>query len=129
MTEEELQEHIEKGIAVPQAGAKAYHKVFAALNKTPDIKASPDFVNRIMLLVEEKRKRAERLDLISMVAGVVGIILAAVASLAYLKVKFDLSFLNVLGDYKTFILLGGVMILIIQILDKKLVRAKHLNTR
>lgn len=127
MTEEELQAHIEKGNTLPQTDAKAYQQVFAALSKTPDLKSSPDFVSKIMVLVEAKRKRAEQLDLISMIAGITGIIIAALASIAYLKVRLDLSFLNAIGDYKTFILLGGLMIVVIQILDKKFVRNKLLN--
>jgi hypothetical protein len=127
MTEEELQAHIEKGNTLPQADAKAYQKVFIALSKTPDVKSSPDFVNKIMALVEAKRKRAEQLDLISMIAGITGIVIAALISIAYLKVRVDLSFLNALGDYKTFILLGGLIIVVIQILDKKFVRNKLFN--
>lgn len=132
MTEEELQEEIEKENTLPQAGAKAYQQVFAALNKTPDIKSSPDFINNVMALVEAKRKRAERMDMVYMLVGIFGILVMASAALIYFDVKLELNinlgFLNSINSYVPFIITGGLMIALIQFLDKKFVRGKLSNT-
>ena len=129
VSDEELQKMSEQeNTSLNTSDAKAYEKIFAVISKEPSFNSSADLINKIMLRVEAKRKRAERLDVVYLFAGIFSIIVLAVAALVYLDIKLDinlnLSFLNIFSDYKGLIVIGGLMIALIQFLDKKFVRNK-----
>jgi len=132
MSDEEIQKLIEQGnTSLNTSDAKAYEQIFAVLSKEPSFNSSAGLINKIMLRVEAKRKRAERLDMVYLFTGIFSIIMLAAAALVYLDIKLDinlnLSFLNIFSDYTGLIVIGGLMIALIQFLDKKFVRGRFVN--
>jgi len=132
MSDEEIQKLIEQGnTSLNTSDAKAYEKIFAVLSKEPLFDSSLGLMDKIMLRVEAKRKRAERLDMVYLFTGIFSIIMLAAAALVYLDIKLDinlnLSFLNIFSDYTGLIIIGGLMIALIQFLDKKFVRGRFVN--
>lgn len=130
LSDEELQENIESGKAsFNTSEAKAYQKVFDALSKEPVVQVFPELTAKIMLRVEARRKRAERMDMVYMLAGIFGILVMASAALIYfdvnLELNLNLGFLNSINSYVPFIITGGLLIAPIQFLDKKFVRGRY----
>jgi len=124
--EEELQNQIEEGIRTHDSvDALAYQRVFNSLKKEPDFHVSLPFADRIITLIE---KREERKDFWWIAAGIFLTVIALIVALALTKVKWNTGAFTFVSEYYGLLLFGVAFILLLQWIDKKVVR-KQLNLR
>jgi hypothetical protein len=125
MSEEELQEFIEKGVTPPdieEGDEVSYKAVFRSLEKDCAPKLSTQFADRIIKTIEAKQKRAAKFDLIWMLGGTMAIVIACVGGLLWGGFQFAPTFLRELNDYKLIVILACVIFILIQVLDRKFVK-------
>lgn len=127
--EEELQNNIEaRNVSVNDADTKAYQHVFKSLKKEPEFTLPMGFADRVANMVAERNeKKIYTRDLIWLVVGVVFITIGFIIAIAVGGLKFDLSFLSGIAEYKGLIIFGVVFIGFLNWLDKKLLKDKHAN--
>lgn len=121
--EEELQNNIEAGRQTGEddADVKAYREVFRVLSKPPQTSLPPDFADRIVARIEEKREHESEKDLIWFSAGIAIMVLVLVATVLYTGFSLDLGFLKEMSGYAGLFIFGVAFIMLLNILDKKLV--------
>lgn len=128
--EEELQENIERG-QVPTGDdldVKAYQAVFRALKKDPEQALSADFADRIVARITSQQSKILR-DYLWFGTGIFVLLLSLIGTILYTKFTFDLGFLKVMSDYRGLALFGIAFITLLNWLDKKLVRERHLSQK
>src|SRR5688572_15013230 len=124
--EEELQKSIEAG-QVPQGDeldVKAYRDVFRVLKQEPKTELSSAFADRVMMLVEKKRRRDYSRDMFWLVGGIFLIFIAFIVAIVFTGFKFTPGFLSGVADYKWLFAFGVVFIVFLNWLDKRLIRDK-----
>ncbi len=122
--EEELQNQIEQGLRTHDSDdALAYQRVFNSVKKEPDFHVSLPFADRIVALIEKKE---ERKDFGWIAAGIFLTVIALIVALAMTKVNWSTGAFTFISEYYGLFLFGIVFILLLQWIDKKLVR-KQLN--
>lgn len=126
--EEELQKSIEGG-QVPQGDefdVKAYRDVFRALKQEPKTELSSAFADKVMILVEKKRRRDSSRDMVCLVGGIFLIFIAFIVAIVFTGFKFTPGFLSGIADYKWLFVFGVAFIIFLNWLDKRLIRDKHI---
>jgi len=125
MSEEELQEFIEKGITPPhteESDEVSYKAVFRVLEKDRAPQLPSQFADRVVQTIEAKRKRASKVELFWMIGGIVSIVIASVGGLLWRGFQFAPGFLKELNDYKGIVIMVSIILILIQVLDKKFIR-------
>lgn len=124
--EEELQKKIETGEVPPEEDfdAKAYQEIFRVLKQEPGYHLSARFAEKVISKVNEKQNRALSKDYFWFFTGVFFFLLTSVITLMFVNLRLDLGFLKVMSDYKGLAAFGAAFIILINWLDKRLVRAK-----
>ena len=125
LEDDKLQQLIEEGKLTKaeidtNPSAKLYTSVFKALETTPDDALAPGFSNRVLQKIQAREDKSSWYDLLP-------IVLISAAFLLFLTIVLlilgtNLQFFNSLGQFKGYLFIGVIMILLIQLLDKKLVR-------
>ncbi len=124
--EEELQDQIEQGLRNHDSDdAHAYHRVFNYLKKEPDFHVSLPFADRIIALIEKKE---ERKDFWWIAAGIFLTVIALIVALAITEVNWTTGVFTFISEYYGLVLFGIAFILLLQWIDKKVIR-KQLNLR
>src|SRR5687768_6870975 len=125
--EEEMQEKLERGETPAGDGldVKAYQAVFQALKKDPGYELQPDFAARVADRVMKGQKGGFSKDYLWFGAGILFLIIALVGTILYTGFRFDFGFLNAMSDYKGLAIFGIVFVLLLNWLDKKLVKEKQ----
>jgi len=124
--EEELQDQIEQGLRNPDSeDALAYQRVFNSLKKEPDFHVSLPFADRIVALIEKKE---DRKDYWWIAAGIFLSVIALIVALALTKVNWTTGAFTFISEYYGLVLFGIAFILMLQWVDKKVIR-KQLNLR
>lgn len=124
--EEELQNDVEKGATPDGDGldVKAYQAVFRALKKDPGYELRPDFAERVVSRVVSAQREKSSNDYLWFGAGILFFIIAFIATVLYTGFRFDLGFLKVMSDYKGLAVFGIAFMVLLNWLDKKLVKGK-----
>ena len=134
--DEELQKRIEEARfqdnEQDEISAKAYQKVFSVLNKNPSYDLSADFADRIVQRVNERQTTEFYVrDYFWFGAGilfmVVGFGITVYITGFTLNLEFDLGFLKSMSGYKGLFIFGVAFILLLNWMDKRLLRGRHLH--
>jgi len=129
--EEELQAKIERGEtpAGKEMDVKAYQKVFHALKKDPGYKLSGDFATRIAMQIQARQEGKLSNDYFWFGAGLFFLALAFLATVLFTGFRFDFGFLNVMSDYKGLALFGIAFIVLLNWLDKRLIKTRKIQPK
>jgi len=117
--EEELQNQIEKGLMPDSTDGFAYQRVFEVLKKEPDFLVSLPFADRIVAIIDKKE---ERLDYGWMAAGIVLTLIALLVTIALTSTHWTIGVFTFLSGYPGLIVFGIAFILLLQWVDKKLIK-------
>ena len=120
--EEELQNQIERGLATHDSeDALAYQRVFESLNKEPKFHVSLPFADRLIALIEKKE---ERRDYWWMAIGIFLSVIALIVVLVITKVNWSTGAFTFISNYAGLVVFGIVFILLLQWIDKKIVKKR-----
>ena len=130
--DEEIQKNFEKG-HIPDADSvevKAYRQVFRALKKDPGYALPEHFAAGVVSRLDARKRSQDARDHFWFGAGIFFIALAFVATILYTGLRvtrftLDLGFLSAMADYKGLALFGLIFILLLNWLDKRLLRSRH----
>jgi hypothetical protein len=126
-SDEELQKRIETGNFASQddIDAKSYQHVFDALKKEPGRSLSFGFADKVVnrILAQKQQKESSR-DFWLFGVGIFLLLIAGIVSVAFVGFKMNVGLLRVIADYSGFIVLGLLLALIFNYLDKKLLVTK-----
>ena len=127
--EEELQQRAEKGnlygAEKDNLDAKAYSEVFKALQNIPDYVVPVKFADSVMAKIKIKHSAKPSVfssDYFWFGAGLTLLMALAGAAVVLTNFKIDMGFLNAMSAYKGLFLFGVAFIVILNVLDKRLVR-------
>lgn len=124
--EEELQKQIEGGRPADGLDARAYEAVFRALKKEPVHQLPNDFADRVVKRLTTGKPRWSN-DYLWFGAGILFLIVACIGTILFTGYRFDFSFLSVIADYKGMVAFGLGFIVLLNWLDKKLIKEKALR--
>lgn len=118
--DEELQNQIERGsVNESSEDARAYQRVFAALKKEPDFHVSLPFADRIIAIIERKE---EKRDYWWMAAGIFLTVIALIVSIVLTSAHWTAGVFTFLSGYPGLVAFGIAFILLLQWIDKKVIR-------
>lgn len=120
MTDEELQNSIEKGAAPDGVDARAYARVFDALRKEPSFQLPANFAARVIEGIDFSPRRST--DVMWLYAGIFSCVVAMVVAILLTDFKITFGAFRFISGYPGLIAFAAVFILGLQWLDKKLVR-------
>lgn len=120
MKDEELQKQIEAGMPAHNDDGEAYQLVFNALKKEPAFHVSLPFADRIIAKIE---KREEQRDFRWLALGISLSLIALIVTLALTK-AWTVGVFSFISGYPGLIVFGVAFIVLLQWVDKRLVRKK-----
>lgn len=120
MTDEELQKQIEAGMPAHNDDGEAYQLVFNALRKEPAFHVSLPFADRLIAKIE---KREEQRDFRWLALGISLSLIALIVTLALTK-AWTVGVFSFISGYPGLIVFGVAFIVLLQWVDKRLVRKK-----
>ncbi len=119
--DEDLQNQIERSnSAIEGIDAQVYKRIFDVLKKEPDFHLPVSFADKVVAKMEAGKESSR--DLFWICLGVVSFVVAAIVSVALTGFKLNFGALKFINGYPGLIVFGIVFILVIQWVDKKLVR-------
>ncbi|MEX2230820.1 MAG: hypothetical protein WD824_01570 [Cyclobacteriaceae bacterium] len=129
--EEELQKNPEKGESSDADGLdiKAYQEVFRALKKDPGYEISSSFAQTVVARMISKQQSKSSKDYFWFGAGIFFLAIAFLATILFIDFRFDFGFLTGMADYAGLAVFGIAFIAILNWLDKRLIREKHLQSK
>lgn len=119
--DEELQNSAERGEAGTSAEARAYRKVFDVLKKEPDFHVSLPFADRVLARMEAEKSSTQR-DYWWMAAGIFLAVTTVIITLALTKTTWTTGIFTFVSGYRGLLIFGVAFILILQWVDRKIVR-------
>ena len=123
--DEYLQEQFEAGKKDESLDSMAYQKVFEALRKDSGPSLSPTFADNVLQLIQHKQSsRVSGLTLfLAIIGGLfsIGVFAAAIILTGF---KVQLGFLEGLGQFKGVFLFGAAFIILLNWVDKLMMRRK-----
>ena len=127
LNEEELQRSILDGRELDDAdvNVKSYRMVFDALSKEPAAGLSPAFADKVIQKVLAKNQKESSRDMWWLGFGLFLMVIALVVCVAWVGVNFNLGFLSGMSNYSGLLGAAIILITIFNVVDRKLVRAKH----
>lgn len=126
--EEELQDNVLKkleSVTPSDPDEKSYRYVFHALSREPEHTLPEDFTDRVVNLAYAKRKTILSNDWAWLLIICVCTITALVSTVLLTDFRINFRFLNTFSLYWSPIGFGAALILIIQILDRAIIRPKY----
>jgi hypothetical protein len=130
--DEELQRKIEaREILEGNEDAKAYQKIFDALEKDPGFTLSDSFADRVIQKVMIRNGESPWVFFwfgFGFFLLVGGLVVATVASIAYYGFKPDLGFLRSIADYKGLLVVALILLTIFNYIDKRVVGRSRQST-
>jgi len=122
MTDEELQNNIEKGFAGQESDGEAYRRVFDALKREPSFKLSSDFADRVIQSMQTVPKPSSINELVWLYVGLFSFVI--VAGIVVFLTGFTIHFgaLKFISGYPGLIVFGALFILSLQWIDKRFVK-------
>lgn len=124
--EEEMQNRIANGKAGESADEIAYQAIFRALAKEQSSEIAPGIADRVILrLQKNKEARKSSFDLIMAIMGGFLFLIGLVVTIVVTGFRPDFGFLKAISDFKGLFIFGIAFIIVINILDKQLMRKKR----
>jgi hypothetical protein len=125
--DEEMQNRIASGKIGETADELAYQAVFKALAKEQPSRIAPGLADRVILRLEKrKEERKSSFDLIMAIVGGLLFIAGFIVTLVVTGFRPDFGFLEAIADFKGLFLFGIAFIIVINIIDKQLMRKKRM---
>lgn len=127
--EEQLQNDLERG-EMPQGDeldVRSYRQVFQALKKDPGHALSEHFAERVVAALITRQQSKDSRAYFWFAIGIMLLIIACLGTIIFIGYRFDLGFLRAMSDYKGLAVFGVVFVLIINWLDKRLVKEGRLS--
>jgi|JI10StandDraft_1071094.scaffolds.fasta_scaffold04013_14 hypothetical protein len=118
MTDEELQKQIEAGVHTYDDDSEAYRHVFKALKQEPAFYVSLPFADRVLAKIE---KREEQRDFRWLALGISLSVIALIVTLALTK-AWTVGVFSFISGYPGLVIFGIAFVLLLQWVDRKLVR-------
>jgi hypothetical protein len=127
--EEELQKRLERGERPGDKGldTRAYREVFRALEKDPGYQLSDDFPQRVISAVRRRQQGRDTRDYLWFGMGILLLAVASIATILFTGFRFDFGFLNTMADYKGLAVFGIMFVILLNWLDKRLVRRSRVT--
>jgi hypothetical protein len=123
--EESIQRNVEQGKSDKSADSIAYESVFKALRSEPTSVLSTSFASSVMLkLQQQQHQKSARSEVVWAGVGIALSLLTFVAAVILTGFRPELGFLDALGGYKSVFVFGGAFIVLLQCVDKFLIRKK-----
>ena len=126
MSDEELQDKIEKGFIGDSLDDTAYRRVFDTLKKEPSFQVPANFAANVIRSMQPAQPTQSR-DIFWMVTGVFAFTIVAGISMVLTEFKFDFGELRFISSYSGLIIFGIVFILALQWIDKRLIKGAAFN--
>ena len=121
MSEEELQNSIERGLAGNGPGELAYRTVFSALKQSPSYQLPSDFADRVLHRMEAVAEKSSSRELVWLYVGLISFIIAAGIAIAMTGFKINFGALKFISGYSGLLIFGAAFILGLNWLDKKII--------
>lgn len=118
MTDEKLQKQVEAGQWVGHEDGETYRQVFNALKQEPAFHVTLPFADRVLARIEKKE---EQRDLRWLAAGIFLSVAALVACLVFTNTWTTGTF-SFISGYPGLVIFGIVFILLLQWVDRRLLR-------
>ena len=128
--EEELQKNLEKSESSDADGldVKAYQEVFRALKKDPGYELSSSFAQTVIArMISEQQSKSSK-DYFWFGAGIFFLAVAFLGTILFIGFRFDFGFLNGMSDYAGLAVFGIAFIAILNWLDNRLIKEKHMQS-
>jgi hypothetical protein len=124
-TEEYQQEQAEAGKFDKSIDSSAYQKVFQALGNQPVHTLSPNFADKVVeKILQKKTSRITGAELTLAIVGVAFSIIIFIIAIILTGFKIQLGFLESLQSFKGLMIFGIAFILLLNWFDKLVVRRK-----
>ena len=125
--DEDMQNKISRGKAGETADEIAYQAVFKALVKEQPVEIKTGLADRVILRLEKRNEvRKSSFDLTLAITGGLLFLIGLIASVVITGFRPDFGFLNAVADFKGLFLFGVAFIIVINIIDKQLMRKKRI---
>ena len=122
MTEEELQNNIERGSVGQGSDAEAYRRVFDALKKEPFFMLSSDFAGKVILRIRSVPQPTSTRELVWLYAGLFSFVIVTGISIFLTGFTINFGMLKFISGYPWLIVFGALFILALQWIDKHFVK-------
>lgn len=121
--ENEIQERVEKGLYIDNdLDAIAYEKVFQLIPSEPEFYLSPQFADRVLTKIELADKKSAAREMYWLYFGIGILFVGALVGSIMIGFKPSFGAFKFLASYPGLFFFGVAFILLIQWVDKKLVR-------
>lgn len=121
LADEELQNQIEKGLAIDGEDASAYKKIFSALKKEPSFVLPASFSDAIVKRIEMEKPQTST-DNLWLGLGISGFVIAAIITIILTGFNPGAGAFKFLSGYAGLFAFGIVFILLLNFFDKKFIR-------
>lgn len=119
--DEELQKKAERGEAGTSVDERAYRKVFDVLKKDPDFHVSLSFADRVVARMEAGKSSTRR-DYGWIAAGIFLAVAGVVVTMGLTKTTWTTGVFTFVSGYRGLFIFGVAFILVLQWIDRKIVR-------
>ena len=119
MTDEELQDRIEKGFKGTTPDERAYVHVFNVLKHEPSLELSSGFASRVVGRLQQK---ASRSDVAWLAIGIAAFTIAMIVAVALTGFTLNWGVFKFISGYPGLIAFGIAFVLMLQWIDKRVVR-------
>ena len=123
--DEEIQKNIEAGEMGNSSDEKAYRYVFNALPKEKGEYLTQGFADRVASRIQQRTSESSLPEIMLAIFGGLAFIIGLVVTIAMTGFKPNLGFLNALSNYKGLFLFGIVFIILINVIDRQVLRKKE----
>jgi flagellar biogenesis protein FliO len=122
--DEDLQEQFDRGdFSGEEIDAQAYQKVFDALKHEPEYKLPVYFADRLVTLIESREREKEvSHDNFWLIIGLLSFVVAFVVAFTLTDFKLSAGAFQFLAGYPGLVLFGIAFILLLNWLDRKIIR-------
>ena len=122
MTEEELQNSVEKGFRGQSLDDRAYRTVFDVLQKQPDYKLPSNFADKVIVKIDLATQGSTAQEMTWLYLGLASFVFAAGIAMVMTNFKINFGALKFISGYPGLLLFGTLFILCLHWIDKKFIR-------
>jgi hypothetical protein len=119
LTDEELQNKIEQGLAETSVDAQAYQHIFKILKKDPEFNLPIQFADRLVSIIEKKE---EKRDYYWLAVGILFSIVSLVVAVVLVAERWSINAFSFLSSNVGLIVFGVSFVALLQWIDKKIIR-------
>ncbi|MBP9926728.1 MAG: hypothetical protein KBF45_12150 [Cyclobacteriaceae bacterium] len=119
LTDEELQNKIEQGLAETSVDAQAYQHIFKILKKDPEFNLPIQFADRLVSIIEKKE---EKRDYYWLAVGILFSIVSLVVAVVLVADRWSINAFSFLSSNVGLIVFGVSFVALLQWFDKKIIR-------